>query len=178
MCGFQTEAQISTFPFTQDFESPFTIGVNANFLPNFYGNEVSIANRIFQDNSNYYSGLNSCGIIPTSSFDASLTAHLNLTGISNAFVNFYAASASNPIGNRPALLFMSVSNDGGQSYSVKTLIGDSTRFANANTGWNLFQYPIPYIANNHADVYVKFYVTRGDGSGTTAKLMLDDMYSV
>jgi hypothetical protein len=129
-------AQISTFPFTQGFEQSFGTGINAEFLANFTGSEVATTNRIFQDFSRAHSGSASCAVVPTSGFDGEILVRLDLTGRSNAYTTFWAASEVNGTGTRPALVFMSASIDGGLTFSPSVQIGDSTIFANASTAWS------------------------------------------
>lgn len=173
LSAFASHAQISTYPYSEGFESPFSLGVYVFFEPNFYGNEVNAANRIFQDITPH-SGTYSCAVVPTSGFDGVIDVNLNLFGVSNAFVNFWASSDANGTGTRPALMYLSTSTDGGGTFSPQVQIGDSTTFPNGASSWNNYQYVLPFNTNNQPDVILRIFVTRGDGSGTTGKLLLDD----
>ena len=168
-------AQISTLPYSEGFENPFMQGNNVNFVPDFNGNIVGSTNRIFQDASNHYTGAASCAITPTSSFDGVVVIDLDLSIYSNVAMSFYAATAQNGTGARPAIVEFSTSIDGGLSYSPSTIIGDTVAFANANTAWMNYQYILPYYTNLNSDVLVKIKVSRGDGTGTTARWLMDDV---
>ena len=148
-------SQINSFPYTENFENPFSLGVYVFFEPNFYGNEVNATNRIFQDTTTVHSGTYECAIVPTSSFDGIIDVNLDLTGVNNAFVNFWAASAVNGTGTRPVLLYMSTSIDGGGTFSPQVQIGDSSTFTNFFTPWNNYQYVFPFATNNQADVILR-----------------------
>lgn len=168
------KAQISSLPYTEGFEAPFTQGSNVQFVPNFTGNTVAATNRICQDAANRHSGAAACAITPTSSFDGEVLVGLNLTGYSNVYFRFWAATALNGTGTRPAVVSLSTSIDNGATYSPGTFIGDATAFANANTSWNQYTYALPYYTNNNANVIIRITVTRGDGTGTAARWLLDD----
>ena len=168
-------AQINTFPASEGFEAVFDTGLNIVFVPNWIGNEVrSTPARIFADNANFHAGVQALGMIPTSSFIPQVIASLNLTGISNMTANFWAKSEANGTGTRPAVVFISASVDGGVTYSPAVQIGDSIVFANASTAWAQYYYPFPSYTNNQSDVRLKIELSRGAGTGTTARFITDD----
>jgi hypothetical protein len=168
-------AQIISLPHTEGFESPFVQGVDVEFAPAFTGNEVASTNRIFQDAANHYSGAASCAIVPTSSYDGQIVIRLNMSTYSNLFMDFKACSGINGSGTRPALVEISTSIDNGLNYGPSVSIGDSATFPNSNTAWNNYHYVLPYSSYNQSAVAVRIKITRGDGTGTTAKLLLDDV---
>lgn len=176
LCLSQAHSQISSFPTTEGFESPFTTGLNVAFIPNWTGNEVAYGTRIFADSLNARTGSRGLGIIPTSSFSPTIDVALNLSGISNMSADFWAKSATNGTGDREAILFFSTSIDGGATFSTPIQIGDTSTFTNANTSYNNYVYPFPFNTFNQPNVILRINVTRGNGTtgGTAARLVIDD----
>ncbi len=171
----QTNAQITTFPATEGFEATFDTGLNVVFVPNWVGNYVQPPSvRIFQDAVNFHGGAFALAAIPTATFTPQIIASLNLTGVSNMTTNFWAKSELNGGGTRGDVVNISTSIDGGVTYGPTTQIGDSSTFPNASTVWANYFYPFPANTNNQADVRLKLVVSRGNGSGTTARFITDD----
>ncbi len=168
-------AQISNLPYFQGFESTFQAGTNIEFLPNFFGNEVAASNRIYHEGTAFHSGAFSCGVVPITTFTGEILVRMNLAAYANVYVDFWAASLANGTGTRSDIVTMSTSIDNGSTYGVETLIGDSIIFANANTSWATHRYIFPYYTANNTNVILKIKVGRGNGTGTTAKFLMDDM---
>ncbi len=175
LCTNYLLGQVNSFPYTQGVESAFTTGTNVEFLPNWIGNEVSTTSRIYQG-SDARTGAASLNIIPTSTFSGEVLISLDLTGISNPRVSFYAYSKQNgTTSTRPALLNFSTSIDGGSNFLDDVAIGDDTTFPNDNsTSFTLYEYDLPAAASGEANVVVRFIVQRGAGSGSAAELVIDD----
>ncbi|HEY9116695.1 MAG TPA: Ig-like domain-containing protein, partial [Roseivirga sp.] len=142
---------------------------------NWEGNDVRTSSRIFQGN-NPRTGTASLNIIPTSTFSGEVWISLNLTGVTNPKITFYAYSKQNgSTSTRPALLNFSTSIDGGNEFLDDTAIGDETTFPNDNlTSYSLYEYELPVTASGEPNVIVRFIAKRGDGSGSAAELIIDD----
>ncbi|NNC86793.1 MAG: T9SS type A sorting domain-containing protein, partial [Bacteroidia bacterium] len=138
------------------------------------GNTVATSNRIFQDSNNPAMSVSACAAIPTSSFSPEIKVDLDLNGYANTFCTFYAASEANGTGTRPVIVRVSTSIDGGSTYSIPVQIGNDSTFANANTQYNQYTYNFPFNTNQASNVIMRIFCTRGSGSGTTAKLLLDE----
>jgi len=169
-----TFAQISSLPVSEDFSATFTIGAPATFITNWTGNNVSTANKIFQDATDFNSGPYALSIIPTSSFDGDVQVSLNLTNYQSVAVSFMAKSMLNGAGTRDVVLTMATSIDGGTTWIGSAPVAS---LPNANqTTFTNFTYSLPVAANNQSNVLVRFYVTRGaTGTSTAAKLVIDDV---
>lgn len=166
-------AQISTLPYAQSFNGSFAEGTNIQFISNFTGNEVSSSSRIFRDVTDFNSAPAAMSIIPTSSFNGEVIISLNLTTYSSVRMSFVAKSMLNGTGNRSAILTLSTSIDGGNTWIAAQELGT---FPNENqTSFGNFRYSLPPEAFNQSDVKVRIRVTRSSGDGTTAKLVIDDM---
>ena len=73
-------SQVSSFPYSESFETVFTAGTDVSFIGNWTGNEVTPSNRIFQG-TDPRTGSASLNIIPISTFTGEILISLNLTGI-------------------------------------------------------------------------------------------------
>lgn len=170
-------SQVSSFPYTESFETAFTTGSNVSFNNNWTGNEVASNKRIFQG-SEPRTGSFSLNIIPTSTFKGEILINLDLTGINNTEIQFFAYSKKNGSASstRPALLSFSTSINGGTDYIDTTIIGDNTTFPNDNsTSYTQYTYDIDASAANQSNVVIKIKVERGSGSGSVAELIIDDL---
>lgn len=170
-------SQINSFPYKESFEETFIIGSESEFISNWKGNIVATSNRIFSG-SDPRSGLKSLNIISTSSFQAMIEIRLNLSEVSDAIILFHAFSKQNgsAASNRPALLSFSTSIDGGLSFSEGVSVGDENSFPNDNfTSYAQYGYQLPSIANGKTNIVVKMIVQRGNGIGSSAELVIDDL---
>ena len=169
-------AQVNSLPHTQDFEQVFTTGTNVSFISNWEGNEVAATNRIFQG-TDARNGSFSLNIIPTSTFTAEIFVSMDLSSYLGAKISFYAYSKENGVSsNRPAILNLSTSIDGGSSFSDSEQIKktDSTFPNNNSTSYTQYGYSLPFEAGGENDVIVKIEVSQGTGSGSVAELVMDD----
>jgi hypothetical protein len=170
-------SQVNTFPYTESFEQSFTTGTDIVFISNWTGNDVRTTSRIFQG-SDARTGSASINVIPTSSFSGEIQFALDLTGINNPKIQFYAYSKQNGsvTSTRPATVSFSTSVDGGSNFLDDTAIGDETTFPNDNTtSYNLYEYELPVAASDEPNVVVLITVGRGDGSGSVAEFVMDDL---
>ena len=167
-------SQISTLPASEGFEATFTQGTAIEFIPNWLGSTVAASNKIFQDLTDFNTGLAALSMIPTSAFNGDVQVKLNLTSYQSVAVSFMAKSMLNGIGTRDVVLTMSTSIDGGTTWIGSSQIAS---LPNANqTSFTSYSYSLPVEANNQANVLVKFYATRGaTGTSTAAKLVIDDV---
>ncbi len=170
-------SQINTFPSSESFEQAFTTGNQVVFIPNWTGNEVQNGSRIFQG-ANGRTGTSSLNIIPTSTFSGEVLIALDFTGVNNPLLSFYAYSKQNGAGTstRPVLVSFSTSIDGGNNFLDNVSIGDATTFPNDNTtSYTKYEYELPSQASGQSNVIVKLKVERGDGSGSAAEFVMDDV---
>lgn len=167
--------QVSIYPYNEGFEEAFTTGNNVQFIANWIGNEVSASSRIFKG-ANARTGSSSLNIIPISTFSGEVLISLNLNGINNPKITFYAYSKQNgATSTRPVLLNFSTSIDGGNNYLDNVAIGDETTFPNDNsTTYARYHYELPVAASGEANVVVRFIAQRGNGTGSVAELVMDD----
>ncbi|WP_298152515.1 T9SS type A sorting domain-containing protein [Flavobacterium sp.] len=171
-------AQIGSFPASETFDMAFTEGTDIEFIPNWTGNLVNppaTATRIFRDETVYFSAPAALSIIPTSSFTGDVRVSLDMTSATSLAFSFKAKSMLNGdgTGTRNVILIMETSLDAGATWigtqQVASLPNaDQADFAD-------YSYALPAAANNQSGVLVRFKVTRGDGSGTAGKLVIDDV---
>ncbi|OEK06842.1 lamin tail domain-containing protein [Roseivirga misakiensis] len=169
-------AQISETPHFESFENTFTVGSNISFISNWIGNEVTASRKIYQG-TDAHTGDKSLNIIPTSSFKGEILVNLDLTDNENTSISFYAKSKQNGASSsdRPAILSISTSTDGGLSYSYERQIGEDSTFPNSNNAsFQKFSYDLPIEASDNKDVIIKIMVERGSGQGSSAILVIDD----
>ncbi|OEK02559.1 hypothetical protein BFP97_13960 [Roseivirga sp. 4D4] len=167
---------MNSFPYRESFEQTFNTGTNTYFIPNWKGNTIGTRNRIFAGASPR-TGDQSLNIIPTSSFKGIIEIDLDLTGINNPRISFFAFSQRNGSSSstRPVLLSLSTSIDGGLSFSTNTLIGNENTFPNNDsTSYAEYFYELPLEASGQSQVVVRLTAERGSGSGSAAELIIDD----
>ncbi len=173
---FGAKAQISTFPANEGFEAAFTTGLNVQFIPNWNGNIVSYISRIFADSLNARTGLQALGAIPTSTTSDTIIVNMDLSSSQNLAMTLWAKADANGVGTRSDIVYGSTSIDGGLTYSIPTQIGDSTIFANATQQqFNQYTYAFPTTTNFQQDVRLRITISRGAGSGTAARFIMDDV---
>jgi hypothetical protein len=171
-----SSAQVNTLPYSQGFEDSFIIGTNVEFLPNWFANETQASARVFRDATNMRTGAGSMALVPTATFNPTVEVFCNFSTYENIKINFFARSVKNGTAtdNRPALLYISTSTDGGSTYSAETQIGDDNTFPNDNTGYNEYSINLSTALNNQNNVKIKLRAIRGAGTGTAARLVIDD----
>lgn len=171
---FTAFSQISTLPYSQNFDNEFTTGDNVEFIPNWIGNEVGTTNRIFRETTTFNSTPAAMAIIPTGGFNGEVIVDFNLAGYSDVSLSFVAKSMANGDGNRPTKLEIATSTDGGTTWIEEEEIGE---FPNEDqASFASFTYDLPASANQAPSVKVRFSITQGTGgSGTRAKLIIDDV---
>lgn len=163
---YGVQAQISNLPHSENFDKDFVIGNEIDFLPNWWGNEVETSSKIFQ------TAQKELGIIPTSSYTPEIHVKLNLITYQDVVFYFKAKSAKNGDGNRPSLLYMETSNDGGVSWNTRRLIHT---FPNADGSFANYQYRLAGLASNKRPVVIRITAERSEGEGTAAAIIIDDV---
>ncbi|WP_291090067.1 T9SS type A sorting domain-containing protein [Flavobacterium sp. BFFFF1] len=168
-------AQINTFPASESFDAVFTEGQDVVFIPNWTGNRVNspaTATRIFREEVDYNSAPAAISVIPTAAFTGTISVNLDMTGITALNVNFFAKSMSNGAGSRNVNLNMEASIDGGLTW-----IGNQEVLSLPNedqTDFISYSYTLPLATANQPNVLLHLLVTRGAGTGTPARLVMDD----
>ena len=168
-------AQINTFPYTEGFEDDFVYGNNVYFLPNWWGNIVQ-QDTIYRDESRPYAGSAHLTMIPKEEeLKTIIQADLDLTGVENLIVEFYAASESNLDGNKTTRLFIQTSNDSGLTWFPKIEIGGHHAFPNSYTPYKKYYYALHAENFNKENVKFKMFAKTGAMHGTAAKLLIDEV---
>lgn len=72
------------------------------------------------------------------------------------------------------LLYLSYSTDQGKGYSTPSLIGSDSSFLNEDSPYLEYRQPIPEIYTDIEDLTIKLEIAYGEGSGTAARLFLDN----
>ncbi|HUH74524.1 MAG TPA: lamin tail domain-containing protein [Chitinophagales bacterium] len=160
-------AEISTLPYTETFSNNFILGKDLNFLSNnWFGNEVSKNDRIFQTENK------ELGMIATSSFTPDVQARLNLKNYKNVALTFKAKSLPNQEGNKSSTLYISTSvNDGFNWYTERAI----QVFENDTTAFKEYKYNIPGIAYGRERVLVRFLLVKEVGDGKSPIVIMDDI---
>jgi hypothetical protein len=184
--GF-AQAQISTFPYTQTFDTPIAgtipgmVANNVTIYPNWVANLVrDTISRIHTDTIRERTGMAAIAAIPTSTAKDTLKVSLNMTTWQSGQISFWACSdslGSLPPGNRSARVFINFSTDGGVTYGTPISVGDTIVFARYPTPYQQYSFTMPATANNMANVIVRLNVDRGTSAGmtgTAARYIMDD----
>lgn len=160
----------------QDFEANFRIvSAPEEFLPNWSANEVrGSAARVFQANNQGRNGSRALAVQPISGFNALIFIRVDVSGIEEPKVAFFARTGVNGTGTRPVDVFMSFSRDGGDTFQSRIPIGTPQAFPNATTAFRLFEVPIPSFFRGEDDLLIRLEVNFGAGTGSAARFFLDD----
>ncbi|WP_375584905.1 lamin tail domain-containing protein [Cyclobacterium xiamenense] len=165
-----------TPPVTQDFEERFVL-VNhpGEFLPGWSANELRTgSSRVFQASGQGVNQSSALGIQPIASFSAQIYIKIATVGVNDPRISFQARTAKNGSGTRPALVYLSFSSDPAQGFSARVPLGDTSTFPNQDLPFAAYSLPVPDEFVNSAAVTVLLEVEYGPGSGTAARLFLDD----
>ena len=135
--SLQVSGQVNSFPYQQSFESSFQTGEQLEFMPDWWGNEVSDgSSRIYQAGpAEAYSGEAALGILPTSSFTGEVRLAFDATSLEAGELLFWARSGQNGSGTRPAVLRVDFSADGGETF---TSTQEVASLPNANTDYQQY----------------------------------------
>ena len=169
------------FPFEglgqkQDFELPFSISsFPQEFLPGWYGNDVrNTVSRIFQTSTLGRSDSRALAVQPISSFNGEIWVRLRPSEFENPKVYFWARSLQNGTGSRAAVVYFSWGESLTGVFSGRTLLGSETEFGNENQEYRRFILDVPAELVTLDEVYFKFEILYGQGSGSAARWFLDD----
>lgn len=160
----------------QDFESPFEIQSFPNpFLTGWFGNEVrSTSSRIFQADSEEIPGSKALAVQPISTFDGELTIRLNPKDFEEPKIRFWAKSARNGSGTRPAILTYSFSNTLDAGFLEEIQLASEDEFSNEDQAYRLFQLDFPSELWDEEEVFLRIWIRYGPGSGSCARWFMDD----
>lgn len=161
----------------QGFEEPFDI-VNhpEEFLPYWSANEVRSTNaRVFQALGKGRNGTHALGIQPLSTFDGQVYWRVQIQDYENPKLAFFAKTESNGTGSRPAILSISFAKKDGTAFTNTIQIGTSETFPNRNTTFQRFEIPIPAEFSNAKELTIRWSISIGIGTGSAARLILDDV---
>src|SRR5690606_17943795 len=95
-------------------------------------------------------------------------------GLENRHISFKAKTNRNGSGDRPAYVFYSFSEDGGDSYVSRQQLGNDETFPNEDAPYREYEFNIPEDLLGKEVLIVKLEVLYGEGSGTAARLFIDD----
>lgn len=172
---FRLSAQLNTYPYQQSFEDNFKTGTNVEFLPHCWGNDVRNSSRIYQAGPAYaHSGQAALGVQPTGTFTAELQVHFDASAMEAGEISFQARTERNGSGNRPAIVRVDFSTDGGVNFTPVQQLGDETTFPNAPTSYREFTLDIPEALFGRSLAVVRIRISRGAGEGSVARLFIDD----
>ena len=170
-------AQINTFPHTEDFETPFAgSGANVDFYPNWWANFVT-QDTLMWDDLRPHGGTNHLTMIPRKNeFLTIIEADLDLTGRSNMAVEFWAASDTNDVPNmKQSRLYVLASLDGGVTWYSEIEMGFNGKFENATTPYELYTYAFHPDFDNQPNVKLRIFGKSGQFHGLPARLLIDDL---
>jgi len=173
--GFAQLPKTETFE-VQDFESKFTtVNHPEEFLPGWSANELSTGTaRVFQAAGEGLKQSNALGIQTIGSFNAQIYIKIATEGLQNPIISFHAKTGKNGSGNRPVGLYLSLSEDPELGFGERIQIGDDSTFPNADTPYTLFSQEIPEAFQQLSQLTVLLEVVYGSGSGSAARLFIDD----
>ncbi len=160
-----TLADINTLPYTETFSSNFVLGNELDFIPNWFGNEISKSERIFQTENK------ELGMIATSSFTPDVQARLKLTNYKNVALTFKAKSLPNQDGNKSSTLYIATSVDAGFNWVTQKKI---EVFQNQTTSFKEYKYNIAGLAFGKSAL-VRFLLVKEDGDGKSPIVIIDDV---
>jgi hypothetical protein len=168
-------------PHTEGFESTFTNGLRVDFLPNWFGNQVQPtagSPRIHRDTVNRYAGAAALAALPTATVKDTIVASFTKMDASFPAISLWAASdsaKSTGSGTRSAVVYYDFSTDGGATYSAPTQLADSVYFSRVPKPYAQFNLNVPQSVCAGTSLKVRFIVSRGAGTGTAARFLMDDI---
>lgn len=175
--------QVTQFPYTESFENEsFIEGTNVYFIDNWLGNYVD-GIRMFQEKTNVKSGSSALGLWPVveegqDEEEVEITAQVNLdlTEMKNVVSKFWVATVATGA-MKHVKLYLKLSLDGGLTFGPKFIMGTDYRgFTNMNTAYKEFIFPFHTDTNNNPNVVLQFLAKAGAKTGTSAKILIDDLY--
>ncbi|MFC4870323.1 lamin tail domain-containing protein [Negadavirga shengliensis] len=173
--GFALFEETETF-IDQDFESNFMITNHPEeFLPNWSANDVRASSmRVFQASGEGINGSQALGIQTIGSFDAQIYIKTSTIGLKNSRISFQAKTGKNGSGNRPVEVYYSFSEDSPENFGEMQPIGTPESFPNEDTPYQEYLFEMPSNLLGKEVVFIRLDVRYGQGSGTAARLFIDD----
>ena len=163
---------------SQNFEANFLpLSYPSEFLPGWYGNEVrESASRIFQANGLGRGNSRALAVQPISTFNGQIWVRLNLNQDARKKVVFWARSAQNGTGNRPALVFYSWGKGLAGEFVGRAPLGGDFGFGNENQEFRKFTLEVPGIFAEEEEIFLKLEINYGPGTGSAARWIMDDFF--
>ncbi len=163
---------------TQNFENNINpVSYPSEFLPGWYGNEVrDNSSRIFQVNGQGRGNSRALAVQPISTFNGQIWIRLNVNQDPRKKVVFWAKSAQNGTGNRPALVFFSWSKSLTGEYAFRNSLVKDLEFANENQEFRKFTLAIPESLGGEEEIFLKLEINYGPGTGSAARWLMDDFF--
>ncbi|MDN3668727.1 lamin tail domain-containing protein [Echinicola jeungdonensis] len=160
----------------QDFDTEFNYVDHPDpFLPNWSGNEIHEGSRrIFQALGEGLEGSHALGIQTIGSFNAEIYIKSSTKSAENPKISFFAKTKQNGSGNRPVSVYYSCSFDGGNNFSQPVQIGNDQTFTNQDSPFKLYEEDLPKAFADKDQITIKLEVIYGEGSGTSARLLIDN----
>ena len=160
----------------QNFERDFVIADHpSEFLPGWSASEIrSTSSRIFQSNSEGIDGSRALAIQTISTFNAAIFVKVTLCGLENPRIGLFGKTKKNGTGTRPVSVYVSFSEINSDNFQYKIQIGDDHTFLNEDSDYRYYELEIPMELIDHPVVNLKLEVIYGTGSGSSARLFLDD----
>lgn len=179
--GFLTQSMSSLAfqnPYNESFENDFSIESYPNsFLPNWYGNEVrSTSSRIFQSSSLGIGESKCLAIQSISTFDGGVIVRLIPSDYEDPKVQFWARSMKNGSGTRAAQVFISWAENLEGNFENRAQVGNENEFANEDQEFRKFTFEVPENIQGRTEVYLKFEIEYGEGSGSCSRFLMDDFF--
>lgn len=173
--GLDFLSKTDSFDALQDFESNFEIvDYPEDFLPNWSANAVrSNSSRVFQAIGEGTHGSQALGIQAIGSFNAEIYIKTTTKGFNSNRFSLKAKTKRNGSGNRPVHLFYSFARDG-EAFSNRQQMGDNETFKNEDSGYLEYDALIPESFLEEEIITIKLEINYGEGSGTAARLFIDD----
>ncbi|SHO63851.1 lamin tail domain-containing protein [Algoriphagus zhangzhouensis] len=165
-------------PFQESFENDFSIeSIPNSFLPNWYGNEVrSTSSRIFQSSSLGIGESKCLAIQPISTFDGEVIVRLIPSDYLDPKVQFWAKSIKNGLGTRAAQVFISWAENLEGNFENRVQVGNENEFFNEDQEFKKFTFEVPENLQGKTEVYLKFEIEYGEGSGSCSRFLMDDFF--
>lgn len=170
-------AQINTYPYTESFEDPFTMGHSVYFLPNWWGNFVAV-DSMGQYDGFAQAGTHSLYMIPEGEeFKTIAQVNLDLSERFNNIAEFWVASRKNGESEdqKRVKLNVAISTNGGTTFPFVTRFGPHEGFPNENTAFQKFTFVFPPTTNDQSQVVLRFIGKSGGGPHLPGILLLDDV---
>nr|WP_170857053.1 lamin tail domain-containing protein [Algoriphagus locisalis] len=160
----------------QDFEGEFTFqNYPYEFMSGWYGNEVrGTSSRIYQANGLGRNGSKALAVQPISTFDGEVIIRLSPQEFEDPKVRFWARSAKNGSGDRPALVYYTWRSQLEGDYSEWEIVGNANEFSNEDQDFRLFELALPDSLSDNSEAFLRLKIQYGPGSGTCAKWLMDD----